>query len=224
MKKIINYKSSHIQPIELRNVAIVLIGLRMVFRASDVVNLELYDINWKNKQIMIIQQKTQVQLRLPMPVEVGNTIYSHLKNGQPKSSDKHVFIRHNAPYGKLTSKNFTLALHSILPERKAGSGFHVTRRTFATRLLNNGSSIEFVALLAAPPNTKIGLRDRTIMILLYDSAIRVSELLELKVHSLNARTTIPYIRVHGKGDKELIVALTDKTVDHLNAYMKKVSF
>jgi site-specific recombinase XerD len=44
---------------------------------------------------------------------------------------------------------------------------------------------DFAALLLAPPNTKIGLRDRVIMILLYDSAIRVSELLELKVNSLN---------------------------------------
>jgi len=79
----------------------------------------------------------------------------------------------------------------------------------------------FAALLLAPPNTKIGLRDRTIMILLYDSAIRVSELLELKVQSLYTMTSIPYIRVHGKGDKERIVAITDKTVAHLNAYMDK---
>jgi Site-specific recombinase XerD len=80
---------------------------------------------------------------------------------------------------------------------------------------------DFAALLATPPNTKIGLRDRVIMILLYDSAIRVSELLELKVHSLNTMTSLPYIRVHGKGDKERIVAITDKTVAHLNAYMDK---
>ena len=80
---------------------------------------------------------------------------------------------------------------------------------------------DFAALIAAPPNTKIGLRDRTIMILLYDSAIRVSELLELKVLSLNTMMPLPYIRVHGKGDKERIVAITDKTAAHLNAYMDK---
>lgn len=80
---------------------------------------------------------------------------------------------------------------------------------------------DLTALLAAPPNTKIGLRDRVIMILLYDSAIRVSELLELKVHSLNTAASVPYIRVHGKGDKDRIVAITDKTVAHLNAYMDK---
>lgn len=75
---------------------------------------------------------------------------------------------------------------------------------------------DFIALLSAPPNTKIGLRDRIIMILLYDSAIRVSELLELKIHSLNKQTAMLYIKVHGKGDKERIVAITDKLIGTLS--------
>jgi len=80
---------------------------------------------------------------------------------------------------------------------------------------------DFSALILAPSNSKIGLRDRVIMILLYDSAIRVSELLDLKVRALNTTAAIPYIRVNGKGDKERIVAITDQTVAHLNAYMDK---
>ena len=75
---------------------------------------------------------------------------------------------------------------------------------------------DFAAFLAAPPNTKIGLRDRAIMILLYDSAIRVSELLEMKVSSINNIAPIPYIRVHGKGDKERIVEIPNQ-IDHLAA-------
>lgn len=59
-----------------------------------------------------------------------------------------------------------------------------------------------------------------ILILLYDSAVRVSELLSLDVQSVNLDAPIPYIRVYGKGDKERIVALTDMTVKHLKEYMK----
>lgn len=77
------------------------------------------------------------------------------------------------------------------------------------------------ALLSAPSDkTKIGIRDKTILILLYDSAIRVSELKELKTDSLKLNESIPYIRVHGKGDKERIVSITDKTVEHLKRYIK----
>lgn len=80
---------------------------------------------------------------------------------------------------------------------------------------------DFAALLAAPSsNTKIGIRDRAIMILLYDSAIRVTELRELTIASLNLTAEIPYILVHGKGDKERIVSITDKTVEHLKKYIE----
>lgn len=80
---------------------------------------------------------------------------------------------------------------------------------------------DLAALLAAPSDSsKIGIRDKTILILLYDSAIRVSELRELTLESLKLDETIPYIRVHGKGDKERIVSITDKTVEHLKRYIK----
>lgn len=79
---------------------------------------------------------------------------------------------------------------------------------------------DLAALLSAPAGTKIGKRDRMILILLYDSAVRVSELLSLDVQSVNLEAAIPYIRVCGKGDKERIIALTDITADHLKEYMK----
>ena len=146
ISRIGEYRLAHSKPMELRNVAMVFVGLRMGLRASDVVNLKLSDISWKKRQIDIVQQKTQAQIVLPMPMDAGNTIYSYLRDGRPKSSDNHLFIRHNAPYGKLTIKNCTKALYSILPERKAvvGGGFHVTRRTFATHLLRNDAGVETV--------------------------------------------------------------------------------
>lgn len=79
---------------------------------------------------------------------------------------------------------------------------------------------DLAALLAAPSErSKIGIRDKTMLILLYDSAIRVSELRELTLGSLMLYETIPYIRVHGKGDKERIVSITDKTAGHLKRYI-----
>ena len=59
-----------------------------------------------------------------------------------------------------------------------------------------------------------------ILVLLYDSAIRVSELLDLYVRSVNLNAEIPYIRVFGKGEKERIVSITDKTAEHIRAYLK----
>ena len=70
-----------------------------------------------------------------------------------------------------------------------------------------------MALLSAPPDTKIGRRDRLILILLYDAAVRVSELLFMNVSSVNLEADIPYLRIYGKGHKERIVAITDSRWD-----------
>lgn len=75
------------------------------------------------------------------------------------------------------------------------------------------------AILQQPPNTKMGLRDRVIMILLYDSAVRLDELLSLKVKDLSLQPDNPYIRISGKGNKERIVAVTPKTAEHLRQYL-----
>ncbi|HCS74291.1 MAG TPA: integrase [Clostridiales bacterium] len=75
------------------------------------------------------------------------------------------------------------------------------------------------AILQQPPNTKMGLRDRVIMILLYDSAVRLDELLCLTLKDISLQTDNAYIRISGKGNKERIVAITPKTADHLKQYL-----
>lgn len=69
--------------------------------------------------------------------------------------------------------------------------------------------------------TKIGLRDTTIMIVLYDSAIRLSELLNLRISDINLSKDTAYLRIHGKGDKERIVAISDETRKYLIQYIEK---
>ena len=146
IQKITDFRSSHQKPIELRDMAIVMLGVKMGFRASDVLNLEFSNINWSKREISIVMEKTRTQITLPMPVDVGNSIYAYICNGRPHSDDRHIFIRTKAPYGKLTGKVCTNALYRILPERRAikGGGFHVTRRTFATNLLKNQAGIDTV--------------------------------------------------------------------------------
>jgi len=75
-------------------------------------------------------------------------------------------------------------------------------------------------LLQKPDNSRIGIRDRTIMILLYDSAIRLAEILSLKVADVCLDRSDPYIRVMGKGHRERVVAITEQTLDHVLHYLK----
>lgn len=75
------------------------------------------------------------------------------------------------------------------------------------------------ALLSAPDNSKRGIRDATIMITLYDSAVRLSELLGLTVSDVNLKADLPYLRIRGKGDKERIISISDSASKHLKNYI-----
>ena len=132
--------------LSLRDRAMLLLGLRMGIRASDVVNLKYSDINWKNQSIHFIQQKTGVEVMLPMPTDVGNAIFRYIMEERREKSVPQLFLRARAPYVPVGSGACTQALEKALPDRDvAGSGFHVTRRTFATGLLRAGTGVDVVA-------------------------------------------------------------------------------
>nr|WP_188749425.1 site-specific tyrosine recombinase XerD [Marinobacterium zhoushanense] len=75
------------------------------------------------------------------------------------------------------------------------------------------------ALLAAPDTaTALGLRDRTMLELLYACGLRVSELVELRLEELNRR--IGVLRIVGKGDKERMLPVGDEALSWLSRYLR----
>lgn len=71
-----------------------------------------------------------------------------------------------------------------------------------------------------PPENDRGLRDRTLLILLYDSAVRLQEILSIRLCDLHLDGEYPTILIHGKGRKERFVVLSDKTAHHIRSYTK----
>jgi len=69
-------------------------------------------------------------------------------------------------------------------------------------------------------SSSLGLRDRTMLILLYDSAARVSELVGIKLKDLRFGKT-PTIILHGKNGKIRTVPLSGRTMQYLKKYLLK---
>ena len=79
---------------------------------------------------------------------------------------------------------------------------------------------EVERLLASPDtNTAIGIRDRTMLELLYATGLRVSELVSLRDIQINLRQGV--LRVTGKGEKERLVPLGEEAIRWLNKYQKQ---
>lgn len=78
---------------------------------------------------------------------------------------------------------------------------------------------QFRTILEQIPNNRKGVRNRTILILLYETAQRISELVSLKLSNLRLEGDKPYIHVLGKGRKERYIAITRLTAEHLKTYL-----
>ena len=131
---------------ELRDYAIVCIGLTMGFRASDILSIRFTDIDWRQRSISLTQKKTGKIITLPMPVRTGNILFRYMRDGRPKSDSPYIFIRHEVPYGGVGRSVCQNALKRFVPANKArGGGFHVVRKTFATRLLAGNVHVELIS-------------------------------------------------------------------------------
>ena len=81
------------------------------------------------------------------------------------------------------------------------------------------SEADVEALLAAPDtNTPLGMRDRTMLEVLYAAGLRVSELISLKTFEVDVAAGV--VRVLGKGSKARMVPLGDEAVDWVRRYEK----
>ncbi len=75
-------------------------------------------------------------------------------------------------------------------------------------------------LLEAPDtHTPLGMRDRTMLEVLYATGLRVSELVTLKVAQVSLDMGV--VRVMGKGGKERLVPLGEEAMDWLRRYLEE---
>ena len=80
------------------------------------------------------------------------------------------------------------------------------------------SEQQVTGLLAAPQvSTPLGLRDRTMLELMYASGLRVSELVGLELASVNLNQGV--VRITGKGGKERLVPLGEEALSWLQRYL-----
>jgi len=82
-------------------------------------------------------------------------------------------------------------------------------------------NVEEIDLILSSPdyNTKLGLRDKALLELLYACGTRVSEIIGLKISDLFLKEDV--IRVFGKGSKERIVPIGSSAIRWVEEYLLK---
>jgi integrase/recombinase XerD len=88
----------------------------------------------------------------------------------------------------------------------------------ALRVPKTLTEAQVEALLAAPDTSNaLGVRDRTMLELMYASGLRVSELVDLKVFNISLNDNV--LRVLGKGSKERLVPFGEVAAQWLRQYL-----
>lgn len=149
VETILQNKDEFISPIELRHYAIFMLGVRMGLRRVDIVNLKFSNISLHERVLHLSQIKSSTDIDVPIPVAVANAIYCYVSYGRPQTSSEYIFVSHSHPYGKLNQNICSDVLNYIyrkLNINESVTGFHITRRTYATNILRKTHSIFDVAI------------------------------------------------------------------------------
>ena len=125
------------------------------WRAGDVCNLKISNIDWRLNKISFYQQKTKAYIEYPLLSITGNAIYDYLINARPKSDNDNVFLLLSKRcYGKLMTIhtiyglfNYYLRRANIKDISKRKHGPHALRFSLAIRLLNKGTSIDTAKII-----------------------------------------------------------------------------
>lgn len=134
-----------------RNYALLLICLRYGLRANDIRNLKLSNINWDSNTIELKQNKTKVDITLPLYVDFGNALIDYLKNGRPDCKSDYIFLTTYYPYDPPLSASYITrmirgyASKAGLNLRNRRTGVYSFRHTLASTLVNSSVPIHEIS-------------------------------------------------------------------------------
>jgi site-specific recombinase XerD len=128
-----------------RDHAIVLLLARLGLRASEVIALELDDIDWR-AGVLKVRGKGSSHDSLPLPSDVGQALANYLRHHRPPCTTRRLFIRTKAPHRGFAhpSSISTIVCRAL---KRAGlqpafKGAHVLRHSLATGMLRSGASLD----------------------------------------------------------------------------------
>jgi integrase len=124
-----------------RDYAVLVLAARYGLRPSDIRQLRLDDLQWREGVITIRQAKTGRPLVLPLLPDVLAALTAYLRDGRPATESRQLFIRHRAPFEPFAAANNLASImrtalrRAGLAERPGRRGLYLFRHTLATRML-----------------------------------------------------------------------------------------
>ena len=134
--------------LDKRDFAMITLAAQTGLRSIDIVNLKRDNIDWRAKEIRLVQSKTGKPIALPLEPESGNAIADYLLNARPECDLPNIFIIHTNPIRPISSNALQARVRKSIKacaiDTIPGRGTHGFRRGFGTRLLEGETPIELL--------------------------------------------------------------------------------
>jgi integrase/recombinase XerD len=129
----------------LRNYAMMLLLARLGLRATEVIAIQLEDIDWRSGT-MLIRGKGKRHDRMPLPEDTGKAIVDYIRNGR-RGTSRTLFVSSKAPFRPFVDATI---LNTVLraafkdtglqpPQKYIGS--HLMRHSLAMHMLRKDASL-----------------------------------------------------------------------------------
>lgn len=134
------------------------------------------------------------------------------KNGSAETTRNHRLVGLKGYVDYCAYRN--VAIESIASQISAVKPFPTTKREKPVL-----TDTQMSMILDQAPKDRKGRRNAILLLLLYETAARVSEIANLNVSDLHLNQSEPYVKLSGKGKKERIIPLVDKLPTILETYV-----
>lgn len=133
-----------------RGYAIILLAVTCGLRQCDIQKLTLQSIDWHTYKLLVLQEKTQSYVTLPLLSETGDAVAEYILNARPRNCESdRIFVSIDNPNQEMGHSACKHLLERL--ERRAhlkslnGRGFHSLRRSTATWLAESGVPVTDIA-------------------------------------------------------------------------------
>ncbi len=140
-----NYVESASDLFSLRGSLAALLSLHMGLRGTDIKNLKLTDFNFSESKITLIQNKTKVEISIPILEEIESVLFAYLQTERRDHPDVNVMLAAKAPYNKLRCNPLNILIKKLIKLGCEPFLANTLRRTFASLMLEGGADFLEIA-------------------------------------------------------------------------------
>lgn len=124
-----------------RDYAILMLLARLGLRGAEVADLRLGDVDWRSGELTIHGKGNRWD-RLPLPVDVGESMVAYLSDGRPVCPARTLFCTVRRPYRRLSAAGIRGIMGQACRRGELDRvGAHRLRHTLATEMLRAGASL-----------------------------------------------------------------------------------